>query len=50
MNSAQEAEIKFKRYEGLNDDDPSVMQISSIPHLEVMVSLETCKIGISFMM
>ena len=30
MTLAQEAMIKLKTYEGLNDDDPSVMQISEI--------------------
>ena len=32
MILAQEAEIKLKRYKGLNDDDPSVMQVSTVPH------------------
>ena len=30
MILVQEAEIKLKKFEGLNNDDPSVMQISSI--------------------
>ena len=36
MTLAQEAEIKLKKYDRLNDDDPSVMQISSILQSEVM--------------
>ena len=36
MTIAPEAEIKLKKYEGLNYDDPSVMQISSILQSEVM--------------
>ena len=36
MTLAQEAEIKLKKYKGLNDDDPSLLQISSIPYPEVM--------------
>ena len=35
-NLAQESEIKLKKYEGLNGDGPSVMQISSIPPSEAM--------------
>ena len=30
MTLAQEAEIKIKKYENLNDDNPSVMQMRSI--------------------
>ena len=30
LTLAWEAEIKLKMYEELNDDDPSVMQISSV--------------------
>ena len=37
MTLAQESEIKFKKYEGLNGDDISVMQISSIPQSESVV-------------
>ena len=36
MTLAQEAEIKPEKYEGLNDNDPSVMQISAVLHLEVL--------------
>ena len=36
MTLAQEAEVKFKMYKGLNDYNPSVMQVSAIPHSEVM--------------
>ena len=36
MTPDQEAEIKLKEYESLNDDDPSVMQVSAIPLSEVM--------------
>ena len=36
MTLAQEAEIRYKKYDGLDDDDPSVMQISSVPHSEVL--------------
>ena len=36
MTLAQEVEIKLKKYEGLDHDDPSVMYISSIPHSEVL--------------
>ena len=36
MTLVQEAEIRLKKmYEDLNDDDPSVMQISAAPHSEV---------------
>ena len=34
MTLAEEAEIRVKRYDGLNDDDASVMQISVVPCLE----------------
>ena len=37
MTLAQEAESKHKKYEGLNDDDPLVMKISSVPHSEALV-------------
>ena len=30
MTLAQEAETKLEKYKGLNDDDPSVMQINTI--------------------
>ena len=37
MTLTQEAEIKFKRYKGVNDDDDSsVMQVIAFPHSEVM--------------
>ena len=36
MILAQEAEIKLRKYEGLNDDDPSVLQVSAICHSEVL--------------
>ena len=38
MTLAQEAEIKLIKYEGLNDDDTSVMQISSITQSEVIAN------------
>ena len=37
MTPVQAAEIKLKKYEGLNDDDPLVMQVSEVPHLEVLI-------------
>ena len=41
MNLAHEAEIKLKKkYEGLNDDDPSLLQISAILHSEEMAVQE----------
>ena len=36
MTLAQEAEMKLKKYEGLNDDYPSAMQVSVVPHSEVL--------------
>ena len=36
MTLAQEAEIKLNRYEGLNNDDPAVVQINSILLSEAM--------------
>ena len=36
MTLAQEAEIKLKKYKGSNDDDPSVMHVSVVPHSEVL--------------
>ena len=36
MALAKQAEIKLKMYEGLNDDDPSVMQVSTLLHSELM--------------
>ena len=42
MTLEQEAEIIMKKYEGLNDDDPPVMQISSIPQSE-SVFMVHCK-------
>ena len=39
MILAQEVKIKLKKYEGLNNDDPSIMQISSIPHSKVLAIL-----------
>ena len=36
MNLTQEAEIKLQKYKGLNDDDPSVMQVSEVPYSEVL--------------
>ena len=33
---AQEAEIKLKKYKSLKDDDQSVMQVSAVPHSEVL--------------
>ena len=49
MTLPQEAEIKLKRYEGLNDNDPSVMQVSAVPHSEVLavkgqICMETVRI------
>ena len=37
---AEEAKIKLKMYEGLNDDDPSVMQINSVLQSDVMTIQE----------
>ena len=37
MCLAQEAEITLKKYYGLNDDDPSVMQINSVLQSERIV-------------
>ena len=36
MTLSQEAEIMLKRYEGPNDDDKSVMKISTVPHSEML--------------
>ena len=36
MTQAQEADIKLKNYEGSHNDDPSVMQTSSITQSEIM--------------
>ena len=36
MTLAQEAENKLKKYEALNNDDPSVMLLSAVPHSEVL--------------
>ena len=36
MNLAQEAKVKFKMYEGLNNDDPSIMHIIAVQYLEVL--------------
>ena len=36
MTLAQEAEIKLKMYKGVNDYDPSVIQVSAVPHSEVL--------------
>ena len=33
----KEVQIKVRKYKGLNDDDPSVMQISSVPHTKIQV-------------
>ena len=35
MNLAQEVEIKLKKYEDLNDDNSTVLQISAVPHYKV---------------
>ena len=37
MTLAQELEIKLKKYEGFNDNDPSVMQVSATPQLHSTV-------------
>ena len=37
MTSAQEAEIKLKKYEGLNNDYPSLMVISATSQLDPAV-------------
>ena len=34
MTLAEKAEIKLKKYKSLNYDDPSVMQVSAVPHSE----------------
>ena len=36
MTFAQEAEIGCKEYKGLNDDDPSVMQVAAVLHSDVL--------------
>ena len=36
MTIAQEVELKLKMYEGLNNDDLSAMQVSAVPHSEVL--------------
>ena len=36
MTLAQEAENKLKKYKGLNDDDPSVIYVTTVPHSEVL--------------
>ena len=36
MTLAQEVEIKLEKYKGLNNNEPSVMPISSISLSEVM--------------
>ena len=35
MTLAQETEINIKKYGYINDDDPSVIQVSTVPHSEV---------------
>ena len=37
MPLAQEAQIKIKRYEGLNDDDLSMMHLNAMPPNECKV-------------
>ena len=39
MTLAQEAEIKLKKYKSLNDDDPSVMQVNTIPQPDPIVMM-----------
>ena len=34
MTLTQEAEIKLKKYEGLNDDDPSVLHVTTTSQLD----------------
>ena len=36
MTLLEETEIKLKKYEGLNDDNQSVLQISAFQHSEVL--------------
>ena len=46
MTLFQEVKTKPKKYEGLNADDPSVIQISSIPHSEELaVQWQNCQLG-----
>ena len=46
MTLVQEAGIKLREYEGLNDDDPPVMQISSILQSKVMATQgDNCQSG-----
>ena len=33
---AQETGIKFKTYKGPNDDDPSILKMSTVSHSEVL--------------
>ena len=36
MTFAEEADIILKKFKGLHDDDPSVMQVGVVPHSEVL--------------
>ena len=36
MTLAQEVEIKLKKYQDLNDDDPSLMQVNAVQHSKVL--------------
>ena len=42
MTIAQETEIKPKKDEGLNDSDPSAMQVSAVPHSEMLAIQGQC--------
>ena len=35
MTLAQATDIMLEKYEGINDDDQSLMQISAVPHSDV---------------
>ena len=39
MILAQGAEVQLKKDERLNDDEPSIMQISSFPYSEIMATM-----------
>ena len=37
MTLPQVAEIKLKKYEGMNDDNPSVMQVNSVSQSDSII-------------
>ena len=36
MPLAQDAQIKLTKYDSLNNDDPSVMEVSAVPHSDIL--------------